>query len=192
MFGIFKRKRPRHPLVEVSYRELYETPGERGYAFVWKLPAQPQIGDRVFVRGINGPAAPAVVINNNASVPQGYTFEDLAEVRRLATPDELTKASAKLARLQAKAQRDETAWLNMARRAAELPTPGRARSAPPEGFNELPQPQPGTTRSVADRHGRTWWRAMHLAQAHGRPSDEVAAFREVAQRWFSIRDNLPG
>lgn len=188
MFRFFKRKPPSHPLVEVSYRELYEDPGHRGYVFIWKLPVSPSIGDRVFVRGMDGKSSPAVVIDNDAPIPDGFTLAELADVRRLATPDELTRAAERLQRLQKKVQRDEASWLNMARRAAGLPTPGRARSAPPDGYRELLPAEAGAPRQVADRHGRTWWKAMHLAEAHGRPADEVAALREVANRWFSVRD----
>lgn len=196
MFGFFKRKatkapraRPRRsPMVEVSYRELHEAPRERGYVFVWKLPPPPNVGDRVFVRGGDGRLEPAVVINADAAVPDGYSRDELAEVLRLATDEEMERAREKLEREMVKEQRDEVSWLNMARRAAGLPTPGRARSAPPEGHQAIPPTEGIASKSEAHRRGGVWWRAMKRAEEHGRPADEIATFRAIAQHWYSVRD----
>lgn len=195
MFGIFKRKTPRAarsrrpPMVEVSYRELYEPPGDQGYVFVWRLPFPPSIGHRVFVRGNDGRIHPGAVIDADASVPAGFTFDELLDVSRLATSDELGKAHTRYEKLKVKARQDEVSWLNMARRAAGLPTSGRARSAPPEGFAQIPPVGGTASRPEADRHGRAWWKVMHRAVDQNRDADEIAAYREIAKYWFSVRDN---
>src|SRR5699024_11892889 len=80
----------------------------------------------------------------------------------------------------------EQAWLNMARRAAGLPTPGRARKAPPEGYKDLPPVDGDAPPEKAHRHGNGWWRAFKAAERHGRPAEEVEAFASIARRWYQI------
>ena len=134
MFGLFKKRPPKRPrLIEIQYRDLDEEPrdGGRPYVYTWALKEDPEVGGRVFVRGGNGESTPAVIVGLNASRPENYSWDELAPVFRFATSQELEAARNKARRRAEKALKDEQAWLNMARRAAGLPTTGRARKSAP-------------------------------------------------------------
>ncbi|WME24456.1 hypothetical protein [Brachybacterium sp. GU-2] len=146
------------------------------------------IGGRVFVRGGNGESAPAVVVDLEASRPENYSWDELAPVLRYATAEELEVARNKARRRAEKELRDEQAWLNMARRAAGLPTPGRARKALPEGYRNLPPVDGEATPEKAHRNGNRWWRALKAAERHGRPAEEVEAYAAIARSWYKKRD----
>lgn len=191
MFGLFKKRPPKRPrLIEIQYRDLDEEPrdGGRPYVYTWALKEDPEVGGRVFVRGGNGESTPAVIVGLNASRPENYSWDELAPVFRFATSQELEAARNKARRRAEKALKDEQAWLNMARRAAGLPTTGRARKAPPEGYKDLPPVDGDAPPEKAHRHGNGWWRAFKAAERHGRPAEEVEAFASIARRWYQKRD----
>lgn len=195
MFGLFKKRTPKRPrLVGIQYRDLYEAPHDGGkpYIYTWDLPEEPQVGGRVFVRGGSGKSVPAVIVDLNASRPEGYTWDELAPVFRYASDEELEKAQRKAERQADKELRDEQAWLNMARRAAGLPTPGRARKTVPDGYQALPPTDGDSAPSTAGRYGNVWWRASKIATRLGRPAEEVETYATIARRWYAIRDGNDG
>lgn len=160
--------------------------------YTWSLAEEPRLGDRVFVRGGGGESAPAVIVGVDAVRPEGYSWDDLAPVFRYATDQELEAARDKARRRAERGIKDEQAWLNMARRAAGLPTPGRARRSPPEGFSALPPVDGEATRSGAARNGNVWWRASKAAERLGRPTEEVETFASIARNWYRVRDGDEG
>lgn len=191
VFGLFKKRSAKRPrLIEIQYRDLDEEPREGGkpYVYTWALKEEPELYQRVFVRGWNGESAPAVIVGLNASRPEDYSWEELAPVFRYATSQELEAARNRAARRSEKALKDEQAWLDMARRAAGLPTPGRARKAPPAGYKELPPVDGQATPARAQRNGNGWWRAFKAAERHGRPPEEVEVFASIARDWYQKRD----
>lgn len=191
MFGLFKKRTTRRPrLIAIQYRDLDEAPRDGGmpYIYTWGLPIEPQMGGRVFVRGGNGESAPAVIVDIDASRPEGYAWDELAPVFRYATAEELEAAQRKAERRAEQARSDEQSWLNMARRAAGLPTPGRARRTPPDGYKDLPPASGQAAPRTAGRYGNAWWKASKAAERLGRAPDEVETFASIARRWYAIRD----
>lgn len=179
--GLFSRK----PLVvQVSYRDL-AAPGPEsfdrfsGYAFIWNLKEKPSLGLRVIVPGGDGRQASGMVVG--FGLPPSARGLRLSAVIRVATQAEIQKA------LQDEAT-DKVTWLNMARRAVGLPVSGRARKKVPDGFDPVPPAKGDASPQKADQYGRVWWRAWKLAERLGRERDEIEAFREVAFRWFAVRD----
>lgn len=172
----------RRSVVRVNYQALeipFDSAEEQagGYAFDWTIPIRPEVGMRVRVPGAEGTLKPAVIIGFGRN---GYTGS-LKRVRHAYTPDEISAAIEK-------AEQDKTAWLNMARRAAGLPTPGRARKSPPKGYPEIAPTDGHASHDAADGFGRMWWRARRLAMELERDEDEIKAFSSLAHRWFAIRD----
>lgn len=153
----------------------------RGYNYAWTLGGQPEPGDRVVVPGIDGPAYGVVVEVKNRT-PRELASDErswgatIKPVRRMVTADEMAKA-------RSKAAADLDAWLDMARRAAGLPTRSRRRKVP-EGYPDIP-PADGQAGLVeADHYGSVWWKAYKNA----RSDDEKKSFGSVAHRWYAIRD----
>ncbi|ALJ20407.1 hypothetical protein [Microbacterium sp. No. 7] len=175
----FSRK-PKARIVSVSFRSLTSTTPadpERAYAYVWELPESPVVGMRVIVPGGDGKSAPAVVAEVDVTVPRSV---DLKAVSRIVAPEEITAAHAH--------DMDEaTAWLEMARKAAGLPSSTRRRTAP-QGYPPIAPADGEATPQEANEHGRMWWRAYKLAQEMNRDADEIKRFGSIAHRWYAIRD----
>lgn len=178
--GLFSRK-PRLPLVSVSFRDLASTqPADAAHAYVytWSLPSPPSPGMRVIVPGSDGRPAPAVVAAVDVAPPKGLA---LKAVTRVVTPAEIQKAIDDAAA-------DELAWLSLARRAAGLPVTGRSRTRVPAGYPEIAPADGAATAEQANRYGRMWWRAYKAAQSHSWPAAEISRVESIARRWYAVRD----
>lgn len=174
--GLFSRKQV---AVIVSYRELTRTadPTGTGYAFVWPFRETPKPGTRVVVPGMDGQAFGVVLRNATAKDVKG--LGTLKPIKRLVTKDELEKAHVKQG-----AETDK--FWNQARIAAGLDKGRRAKVS--DGFPEI-YPASGSAKATdADVYGRGWYRIWKRAEEEGRATDEQAAYRAVAYRWFAIRD----
>lgn len=178
--GWFTAK-PRRRIVSVSFRELTsDTPpnADHAYAYIWELSGAPSVGERVWVRGGDGRKAAAVIAAVNVRPPRGMT---LAKVMAKIDPIEVAGA-------RDSAVADETAWLNMARRAAGLPATGRARTKVPTGFPAIaPVDGKGSGEDAAE-YGRMWWRVFKAAEERGWPASEVKQLKSIAHRWYAVRD----
>lgn len=182
VFGF--RKRARSRVVLVSFRELTsDKPADasHAYAYKWDLASPPEVGTRVWVPGGDGRPAAAVVAAVDAPLPRGYTLAELKAATRLVTAREIADANAKVTA-------DRDAWLDMARRAAGLAVPGRARTKPPSGFDLIPPADGTASARQAGEFGRVWWRAFKQAEEAGRDTEEVSAYRAIAHRWYAMRD----
>lgn len=178
--GWFSRK-PARRVVSVSFRDLTSaTPpnADRAYAYEWTLPSPPAVGTRVVVPGGDGRAAFAMVAAVDVPPPRGMS---LKTVTRLVEEAEIEKAAAAAAS-------DETAWLNMARRAAGLSTAGRVRSRVPDGFPPIAPVDGSATAEQAATYGRMWWRVFKAAQSLGWVRGEVMRVESIARRWYAVRD----
>lgn len=178
--SLFGRK-PKVRTVSVGFRDLtsdHPVDPARAYLYVWDLPENPEVGMRVFVPGGDGKLAPAVIADLN---PQANARNvSLKAVRRVATATEIAAAHAK-------ADQASTDWLEMARKAAGLPSRSR-RTKAPEGYPEIAPADGEATKAQANEYGRMWWRALKLAEAQGLPSEEVKVISAIAHRWYAIRD----
>ena len=174
--------------MRVSFRALTsDTPADpkHAYSYLWPLKEAPSTGMRVWVPGGDGTPATAVVAAVDGPVKRGQPTGDLKKVIRLVTQDEMNAAHAQ-------SQADLEAWLNMARKAAGLPVRGRVRSAPPEGLQPIQPVDGDASPEQADSYGRMWWRAFKEAERRGRPAEEIARYRQIAHRWYAIRDRDRG
>ncbi|QTV80732.1 hypothetical protein [Microbacterium sp. NIBRBAC000506063] len=176
---VVRRKIPGVNVVRVAHRELGEAAPDRdpndldyGYAYAWRLPQPPQLGDRVYVES----GSPAVVVGFGSN----YRGE-LASVARFASPAEIAASTQKV-------NADRDTWLSMARRAADLPTNGSVPSNVPDGYPEVAPTDGVATAGDADSYGRMWWRAYKAAEEAEWPVGEVQRFRSIAHRWYAIRD----
>lgn len=178
--GFLDRFRSKSPtLVRITFRDIGE-PEEglhgRGYVYAWALEETPEVGQRVRVPGMDGPAW-AMVIGVDDATPDETGAHEVKNVTRLATSEEVAKA-------QAKSERELNGWLDMMRRAAGLATPGRARQKVPPGFPEIPPADGTAAPEVAAEYGSAWFRAFKSA----RVEDETKKFKSLAYRWYAIRD----
>ena len=175
-----KRSSRKLRIVSVSFRDLTsDTPPDptHAYTYTWRLPFDPVVGARVIVPGGDGRPATAVIAAVEVKPPQGLT---LSTVTRLVSTDEVETAHSA-------ARSNEDAWLDAARISAGLSSSSRRRSVP-AGFPPI-APAEGTASSQqAGEYGRMWWKAYKRAEELGRPADEVKRFREIAHRWYAIRD----
>ena len=176
--------------MQVVFRQLAEPlPADyTGYTYRWTLGVLPQIGDRVLVRGGDGRAAPAVVVAVGVRPPAGYSESELSEVIRVASAEEIDRSATRIERANIRAANDAEAWLRMMRRAAGLPTPGKARANAPAGFPPIPPAGGTASKEAADEFSRSWGKARRLAEDRGHDSDEVKAFTSLMFRWRAIRD----
>lgn len=164
-------------LVRVTFRDIAEPPPRtygRGYVYTWPHRSAPEIGLRVLVPGMDGPAWAVVIGVNDADREERR--QELKSVIRPATAQEVAKG-------QAHHERDANAWLDMMR-AAGLPTKGRARNKLPKGYPEVPPAEGTAAPEVAGRYGSAWWRAFKSA----RDDEERKRFESLARRWYAIRD----
>ncbi|WP_029150092.1 hypothetical protein [Microbacterium indicum] len=176
------KEKKRRSVVRVVYRDLdrdYAPSGahDEGYAFDWTLGPLPEIGMRVQIPGGDGKKKSGIIVGFGRA---GYAG-DLEKVIKIHSASEIEKA-------QAKAAKEAAAWLDMARRAAGLPTPGRARLTTPGDYPAIAPADGKASARKADEYGRMWWRAMKLSEELGREAAETRAFSGIAHRWFAIRD----
>lgn len=170
------RKRPR-TLVRVTFHDITEPPPKvhgRGYIYAWPLRDAPQVGQRVLVPGMQGPAWAVVIGVNDATRTEQREFE-LKDVIRLATADEIAQG-------QEQHEREFNAWLDMMRRSAGLQTTGRQRKRAPAGYPEIPPAEGTAPPDVAHAYGSAWWRAYKNA----RDEDEGKRFESLGHRWYAI------
>jgi hypothetical protein len=177
IFGVGKKA----PVVRIAYRDLTRpAPNwdpndlDRGYAYTWPFKQQTKIGDRVIVEHSRGQAAVVVGFGTNYR-------DDLSAIHHLATDAEIEAA-------RKRAAKEEVAWLTMARKAAGLPTSGRVRSHPPEGFPDVAPTEGAASASEAGQFGNMWWRVFKSAQTAKWPREEVARIKSIARRWYAVRD----
>jgi len=175
--GLFSRKQT---AVIVAYRELARSadPTDHGYAFVWPFGETPVSGTRVVVPGMDGQAFGIVLREATAKDLKG--LGTLKPIKRLVTQDEIEKAHAKQG-----AETDK--FWKQAQIAAGLERGRRARVG--EGFPEIHPATGSATAEDADVYGRGWYRIWKRAVDEGRATEEQAAYRAIAYRWFAIRDN---
>ena len=174
--GLFSRK----PIaVIVSYRELTHSADldGHGYAFSWPLRESPTPGTRVVVPGMDGQAFGVVLRGATAKDLKG--LDTLKPIKRLVTKDELEKAHAK------QVAETDRFW-KQAQIAAALEGGRRARVG--DGFPEIHPATGSATAEHADAYGRGWYRIWKRAVDEGRATEEQAAYRAIAYRWFAIRD----
>lgn len=180
--AILRRAAKSGHVVTVAFRDLADPPRDGlggGYTYTWPFRRRPEIGDRVFVPGMDPQPSPAVVISLTAS-PTSRGL-DLKPVARLATDHEIEAA-------EKRKDADRAAWLNMARHVAGLPTTGRVRHSPPDGYPAIPPAAGHAAPTEADSYGRTWWRVYKTAERAGWAAPDIAVIRAVAHHWFAIRD----
>lgn len=176
IFDLLRARPTRH--VRVTFRDIAEPPPQahgRGYIYRWRLREEPELGARLLVPGMDGPAWTVVIGVDDAT--RGELREvELKDVTRLATPQEVAKGEAKYLAAQ-------DAWLNMMRRAAGLPTKGRGRSKVPKGYPDVPPAEGTAPPDLAGRHGTAWWRAYKSA----RDDEERKRFQSLGHRWYAIQ-----
>lgn len=179
--GWFTRK-PKPQYVNVEFRRLTDDrpPGVKHsvYTYIWTLPTPPETGLRVFVPGGDGRPASAMVVDGTKTP----TPHEVRPVIRLATQAEVDAATAAAAA-------DLAAWLDMARKAAGLPTaaPVRRRK-PPEGYDAIPPATGEASKNDAGEYGRIWYRVWKEAESQELSKKELRAFGDIAHRWYAIRD----
>ncbi len=176
--GLFRRK-PVAVAVVVAYRDLTRTadPTDHGYSFIWPFRETPQSGLRVVVPGMDGHAYGIVLRIATAQDVTGVG--PLKSIARLVTKDEFDKAHAKQAAEVVK-------FWSQTRIAAGLDTGRRAKVS-----DDLPtiQPADGAADAAnADAYGRSWYGIWKRAEQEGRATDEQAAYKATAYRWFAVRD----
>ncbi len=165
--------------VIVAYRDLTHAAdlAGNGYAFIWPFRDEPKPGLRVVVPGQDGQAYGVVLRSATAQDVRG--LGQLKQIKRLATQEEMDKARAKQVA-------EEGKFWSQARIAAGLDKGRRAKVS--DDFPDL-QPAGGSASAAdADVFGRGWYHIWKLAEEDGRESDEQAAYRAVAYRWFAVRD----
>lgn len=141
---------------------------------------------RVIVPSLDGMSPGVVLGYSSLKEAGGYSLDEIKTVHRLATDEEIKAAHAELEASRAREAKSAQSWLNMARRAAGLPTRGRGRATPPPGFPEIPPIDGTADPRVASQYGSTWWRAYKLAKQTGRGDEEVERFKEIGRYWFNI------
>ena len=180
-----KAKAPRQPVVTVAFRELdardplanFSPP--YGYAYIWPFPEPPQVGDWAVAPGIDGPAT---VIVGSLEVYESARGLPLKSLLRRISPQEVAHAQAERIRAVER-------WLDHARAVVDgshIKT--SKKQPPPPGFTPLPPVRGRANPQVASEHGSGWWRIYSTAEEFGRPPEEVMAFKEMAQRWYKVRD----
>lgn len=155
------------------------------YNFRWELAEAPERGMRVKVPGHDGRAADGVVLRQaterdiSRAREAGYTVDELKKVQRLVSPDEVDKAvSAE--------KREAESWLRMARRAAGLPTKGKARHNPPSGYPPIaPVDGSGDTEQLRE-HLHMWKQARKLAKKYDHDAEEIERFNEIVKHWQKV------
>jgi hypothetical protein len=185
MFGLGRQKRT--TLVRVAFRNLDRPaphPDEHTYVYIWALGGVPAVGERVVVPGGSGPAHAVVMSIETADDKQLASLSrqngPLKVVTRRVTTAEIAKATSKTS-----AALD--GWLDMARRAAGLPTKSR-RKTPPSGYPAIPPVDGKASADDAAAYGRTWYRLYKQAEEAGRDPEEVRKFKSIAHRWYAVRD----
>lgn len=173
------RERPPQ-VVRVAYRELNRPAPdwdpadlERGYAYLWPFSTPPAIGERVVLETAHG--------QHGVVVGFGTKYRgDLLPVHRVVSQTEIDAAISKAAA-------DEDAWLEMARRAAGLPSQSRRTRVPP-GFPTIAPVDGQASADAAGTYGSMWWRVFKTAKSRGWPKDEVQRVESIARRWYAVRD----
>ena len=182
------QKRPRRQrvkAVQVAFRTpaqaRYPLPKE-GYTYKWRLRDVPDVGDWVIVPGFDGHSLAVIVALDAGVSAKGLS---LSSVARMATPSEISQFLGEVDALHAAKKRDEADWLDMARAKAGLPVARKLPARVPSGFDAIP-PKSGTiTGQRAKDRGRVWWKIYKRAQEARRPADELAAFKSIADFWYS-------
>lgn len=177
-------------VVRVKYLESHGHPApawdpadlSRGYAFTWNLPSMPEIGTRVVAPGANG-LSPAIIVGFDTN-HRGA----LQTIRRVASAEEIQRGATRYAEAQERQRREEEAWFRLARDAAGLPPRGPIPKSAPDRFPNIAPTEGTATTPKANEYGRMWWRAYKRAEEQGHPDDEVKRYRQLAHRWFAIRD----
>ena len=175
--GLFGKK---HTVVDVAFRALTSPPpeGTRGtYRYLWTLKQPPGVGYRLLVRGGDQKLAPVVVVNTE----QTKDIRGLSPVERIVTQAEMNAAVKK-------ADGELLSWFRMARKAAGLPVKGRVATKPPGEHPQIPPADGDAKPDLADAHGRGWYRIWKRAEERGMPDDEAKAYKDLAYRWFAVRD----
>lgn len=173
---LLRRRQTRY--VRVTFRDITEPPPKvhgRGYVYRWPLNEPPELGARVLVPGLDGPAW-TVIIGLDDATREDLEHHELKDVIRLATPQEVANGEA----IQ---QAAENAWLDMMRRAAGLATRGRPRNRVPDGYPEIPPADGTAPPDLARAHGSAWWRASKSA----RDDEERKRFENLGHRWYAIQ-----
>jgi hypothetical protein len=197
----FKRVQP-GDVVQVMFRELWQPAWDNAQTYIYVWPwanPRPSVGARIYVFGAEksktvhfDSAGEAILTRVSHDIQPavvtaiGTTRQELDRYRaalkpvvRLADPTEVEQA---INRHRA----DETAWLDMMRKAAGLPSTTR-RTRVPDGFPGIPPERISGTPVSADeagRYGAVWWRAYKTA----RDGDEAQVFHRLASRWYKVRD----
>lgn len=176
-----KKKTYNTPYVSCTFRALTsDRPAtiHSGYTYRWDLPSDPVAGMRVIVPDGDDKPAPTVIGAINV-IPEDGDTEDIKTVTRIVTDEEIHAAHVAL-------HKDEEAWLDMARREADLPSKTR-RQNPPAGLPEIPPADGRATEEDANEYGRAWWRVFKTGEEHELPKEELTRFKSIAYRWFAVR-----
>lgn len=190
--GFLDRRMPggRPRAVQVLFRELQDMqPSELttggAYAYAWRLRDKPEIGQWVYVDGMDGKTTAVVVALGAGASSKGL---ELSAVLGVVPPDVVRRGVQAHEARQTKAKND---WYNQARRSVGRPTKGRVPKVAPERYPPVPPIDASSyDLALAEDSGRTWWRIYKQAEEDGLPPEDIQAFRSAAHAWYRRRDKL--
>lgn len=186
--ALFRRKSRKPNAVQVHFRKIQPidpaTLSSGGaYSYAWTLPEQPQIGQWVKVRGMDGPTTARIYALGPGPNSGGMELLPVLSV----VPEEQVRNA------MAKHSKSISNYFDHARKTVGLPIKGRLGATFPDDYPSIPPLKTDSyTADEADHYGRVWWRIHKQAEELSRPSDEVRAYKSAAIAWFKRRDKKTG